>query len=144
MDYDVFNGDADGILSLVQLQAQRSARGRAGYGTKAGYQTAGPRGGESSAGQTRDGSGYFHAVELWQDVERILEEGRVSPYISTITMRAKVSIIRTWKRISIRPAKSARRSWSTNILSGAHRAWAVAASYGDNFPAMAERLAAWA
>ena len=137
MDYDVFNGDADGIISLVQLRLSD------------------PRETELVTGRKRDINlldrvhpkpGEFVTVldismrSNMADLKRILASEAAVIYFDHHNAGEGLehpnleSYINTAGEICTAVLVD-------QYLKGAHRAWAVAASYGDNFPAMAERLA---
>ncbi|WP_409433865.1 DHH family phosphoesterase [Litorimonas sp. RW-G-Af-16] len=136
-DYDVFNGDADGIISLVQLRLSE------------------PRHAELVTGRKRDiklldrvqaTSGDRVTVldismrSNADDLRRILDTGAKVQYFDhhnagDIPDHANLdATINTASEVCTAVLVD-------QYLGGAHRAWAVAAAYGDNFPAMAERLA---
>lgn len=137
MDYDVFNGDADGIISLVQLRLSD------------------PREAELVTGRKRDiklldrvkaTSGDRVTVldismrSNSQDVQRILEEGASVLYFDHHNAGEGADHPKLEAHINT-AGEICTAVLVDKYLDGAHRAWAVAASYGDNFPAMAERLA---
>ena len=137
MDYDVFNGDADGIISLVQLRLSD------------------PREAELVTGRKRDiklldrvkaTSGDRVTVldismrSNSQDVQRILEEGASVLYFDHHNAGEGADHSKLEAHINT-AGEICTAVLVDKYLDGAHRAWAVAASYGDNFPAMAERLA---
>ena len=136
-NYDIFNGDADGIISLVQLRLSK------------------PRDAELVTGRKRDikllsrvdaGEGDRLTVldismrSNADDLRRVLDAGASVQYFDHHNAG----------EIPDHPSLDATINTAGEIctavlvdehLKGAHRAWAVAAAYGDNFPAMAERLA---
>lgn len=137
MNYDVFNGDADGILSLVQLRLNE------------------PRDAELVTGRKRDitlldrvpaGEGDLVTVldismrSNAHDLSRILDAGASVQYFDhhnagdQIEHKALDAHINTASEICTAVLVD-------RYLDGAHRAWAIAGCYGDNFPKMAERLA---
>lgn len=137
MDYDVFNGDADGIISLVQIRLSD------------------PREAELVTGRKRDiklldrvntASGDRVTVldismrSNLQDVQRILDEGATVLYFDHHNAGEGVNHPKLEAYINT-AGEICTAVLVDQYLSGAHRAWAVTASYGDNFPAMAERLA---
>jgi len=137
MDYDVFNGDADGIISLVQLRLSE------------------PRDAKLVTGRKRDIS-LLERVTVEQDdrvtvldvsmrsnlvgLERILRDGASVLYFDHHNAGAGVKHPKLEAYINT-AGEICTAVLVDQYLDGAHRAWAVAASYGDNFPAMAERLA---
>ena len=137
MDYDVFNGDADGIISLVQLRLSD------------------PRDAELVTGRKRDiklldrvkaTSGDRVTVldismrSNLQDVQRVLDDGASVLYFDHHNAGEGVNHPKLEAHINT-AGEICTAVLVDKYLDGAHRAWAVTASYGDNFPAMAERLA---
>ena len=137
MDYDVFNGDADGILSLVQLRLSE------------------PRKAELVTGRKRDiklldrvNAGKNDRVTVLDismrsnlsDLKRILGEGASVLYFDHHNAGEGAEHPNLESHINT-AGEICTAVLVDRYLDGAHRAWAVAASYGDNFPAMAERLA---
>ena len=137
MDYDVFNGDADGILSLVQLRLSE------------------PREAELVTGRKRDiklldrvNAGANDRVTVLDismrtnlsDLKRILGEGASVLYFDHHNAGEGAEHPKLESYINT-AGEICTAVLVDKYLEGAHRAWAVAASYGDNFPAMAERLA---
>ena len=137
MDYDVFNGDADGIISLVQLRLSD------------------PRDAELVTGRKRD-INLLSRVEAKEndrvtvldismrsnlsDLERNLEQGASVLYFDHHNAGDGMDHPNLEAHINT-AGEICTAVLVDQYLEGAHRAWAVAASYGDNFPAMAERLA---
>ncbi len=137
MDYDVFNGDADGIISLVQLRLSE------------------PRDAELVTGRKRDIK-LLSRVDAKQDdkvtvldismrsnlsdLERVLKDGASVLYFDHHNAGDGLEHPKLEAHINT-AAEICTAVLVDQYLKGAHRAWAVAASYGDNFPAMAERLA---
>ena len=137
MDYDVFNGDADGIISLVQLRLSE------------------PRNAELVTGRKRDiklldrvNAGKNDRVTVLDismrsnlsDLKRILGEGASVLYFDHHNAGEGAEHPNLESHINT-AGEICTAVLVDRYLDGAHRAWAVAASYGDNFPAMAERLA---
>ena len=137
MDFDVFNGDADGILSLVQLRLSE------------------PRNAELVTGRKRDiklldrvHAGQNDRVTVLDismrtnllDLQRILDAGASVLYFDHHNAGEGVDHPNLEAHINT-AGEICTAVLVDQYLEGAHRAWAVAASYGDNFPAMAERLA---
>lgn len=139
MEYDVFNGDADGILSLVQLR--RSA----------------PRPeAKLITGRKRD-------IQL---LDRVYPNAGDKVTVLDISMRSNSDDLRRILSVGAdvfyadhhnpgdipnHPKLTALIDTSSEIctamlidkhLKGVYRAWAVTAAFGDNFPAMARREAA--
>lgn len=137
MDYDVFNGDADGILSLVQLRLNE------------------PRDAELVTGRKRDiklldrvpaGDGDRVTVldismrSNADDLSRILAAGASVQYFDHHNAGDAIEHASLDAHINT-ASEICTAVLVDQYLDGAHRAWAVAGCYGDNFPAMAERLA---
>ena len=137
MNYDVFNGDADGIMSLVQLRLSD------------------PRDAELVTGRKRDiklldrvtaKSGDRVTVldismrSNLQDLQRLLDDDASVLYFDHHNAGEGVDHPNLEAHINT-AGEICTAVLVDQYLGGAHRAWAVAASYGDNFPAMAERLA---
>lgn len=137
MDFDVFNGDADGIISLVQLRLSD------------------PREAELVTGRKRDiklldrvpaKSGDRVTVldismrSNLSDVNRVLADGASVLYFDHHNAGEGVEHPNLESHINT-AGEICTAVLVDQYLEGAHRAWAVAASYGDNFPAMAKRLA---
>lgn len=136
-DFDVFNGDADGIISLLQLRC------------------ASPRTAELVTGRKRDIQ-LLHRVNAKEgdqvtvldismrsnieDLKRILGAGAFVFYADhhnagEIPRSENLTAI-----IDTAPEQCTAMIVDT-CLNGAYRAWAITAAYGDNFPALAERKA---
>jgi len=137
MDYDVFNGDADGILSLVQLRLSDPREAELVTGRKRDIKLLDRvKAGQNDRVTVLDISMRSNLVDL----NRILGEGASVLYFDHHNAGEGAehpnleSYINTAGEICTAVLVD-------QYLEGAHRAWAVAASYGDNFPAMAERLA---
>ena len=137
MDYDVFNGDADGIISLVQLRLSD------------------PRDAELVTGRKRDikllnrvsaqGGDRVTVLDISMrsnlpDLRRILKDGASVLYFDHHNAGEGAEHPKLEAHINT-AGEICTAVLVDQYLKGAHRAWAVAASYGDNFPAMAERLA---
>ncbi len=137
MDYDVFNGDADGILSLVQLRLSDPRDATLVTGRKRDITLLDRV--ETNAGDrvtVLDISMRSNA----DDLSRILDSGASVQYFDHHNAGDEIK----------HPLLDAHINTASEIctavlvdryLDGAHRAWAIAGCYGDNFPAMAERLA---
>ena len=137
MDYDVFNGDADGIISLVQLRLSE------------------PRDAELVTGRKRDinlldrvnakSGDRITVLDIsmrsnLQDLQRNLDDGASVIYFDHHNAGEGVNHPNLEAHINT-AGEICTAVLVDQYLGGAYRAWAVAASYGDNFPAMAERLA---
>lgn len=137
MDYDVFNGDADGIISLVMLRLAE------------------PRDAEIVTGRKRD-------IAL---LKRVPAQTGDRVTVLDISMKTNGDALRTILKngaevfyadhhnageIPDHPKLTALINTAPEVctavlideqLKGAYRAWTVAAAFGDNFSAMAHRLA---
>lgn len=137
MDYDVFNGDADGIISLVQLRLSD------------------PRDAELVTGRKRDikllervpakADDRVTVLDISMrsnltDLQRVLDDGASVLYFDHHNAGEGVDHANLEAHINT-AGEICTAVLVDRYLDGAHRAWAVTASYGDNFPAMAERLA---
>ncbi len=137
MDYDVFNGDADGIISLVQLRLSD------------------PRDATLVTGRKRDiklldrvtvePGDKVTVLDIslrsnHADLERVLGEGASVLYFDHHNAGEGLEHPHLETHINT-AGEICTAVLVDQYLGGAHRAWAVAASFGDNFPAMAERLA---
>jgi hypothetical protein len=137
VDFDVFNGDADGILSRVHVRLSD------------------PRDAELVTGRKRDinlldrihaGAGDRVTVldismrSNEADLRRILDAGASVQYFDHhnagegVEHEALDAHINTASEICTAVLVD-------RFLDGAHRSWTIAGCYGDNFPEMAERLA---
>lgn len=136
--FDVFNGDADGIISLVMLRRDD------------------PREAELVTGRKRDinllsrvDAGAGDAVTVLDismksnasDLRRILDAGAEVFYVDhhnagDIPDAPNLNVV-----INTAP-EVCTAVLVDNILEGRYREWAVTAAFGDNFPAMAKRLSA--
>jgi len=137
MDFDVFNGDADGIISLVQLRLSD------------------PRESKLVTGRKRD-IALLDRVTVTEgdrvtvldismrsnlaDLRRVLEDGASVLYFDHHNAGEGLDHPQLEAYINT-AGEICTAVLVDQYLDGAHRAWAVTASYGDNFPAMAKRLA---
>lgn len=138
MDYDVFNGDADGIISLVQLRLSDPRDAELVTGRKRDIKLLDRvNAGEGDRVTVLDISMRTNAADL----TRVLDAGASVIYFDHhnagdgVEHPSLESYINTASEICTAVLVD-------RYLDGAHRAWAVAGCYGDNFPQMAERLAA--
>ncbi len=136
--YDVFNGDADGILSLLQMRLSD------------------PRpGAQLVTGRKRDiklldridaKAGDFVTVldismkSNAEDLQRILEVGANVFYVDHHNSGAIPDYPNLNAIIDLSPETCTAMLIDT-CLEGAHRAWAVTAAFGDNFPKLAQSKA---
>lgn len=137
MDYDVFNGDADGIISLLQLRLSNPQNTELVTGRKRDIKllerVKAPQGKRVTVLDISMRSNM-------EDLERILEAEASVLYFDHHNAGAGLKHPNLEAYINT-AGEICTAVLVDQYLNGAHRAWAVAASYGDNFPAMAERLA---
>lgn len=137
MDYDVFNGDADGIISLVQLRLSDPREAKLVTGRKRDI---------SLLDRVNAAPGDRITVldismrSNLPDLQRLLDEGASVLYFDHHNAGEGVDHPNLKAHINT-AGEICTAVLVDQFLDGAHRAWAVAACYGDNFPAMAERLA---
>lgn len=137
MDYDVFNGDADGIISLVQLRLSDPRDAELVTGRKRDIQLL-----DRVPAKTGDRVTVLD-ISLrsnLKDAQRILDDGASMIYFDHHNAGEGIEHPKLEAHINT-AGEICTAVLVDSYLKGAHRAWAVAASYGDNFPAMAERLA---
>jgi len=137
MDYDVFNGDADGIISLVQLRLSDPREAELVTGRKRDIKLLDRVNAE--AGDRVTVLDISMRSNL-QDLQRILDGGATVLYFDHHNAGEGVDHPNLEAHINT-AGEICTAVLVDQYFDGAHRAWAVAASYGDNFPAMAERLA---
>jgi hypothetical protein len=137
MNYDVFNGDADGIISLTMLRRARPLDAELVTGRKRDIALLDRvDAGEGDHVTVLDVSMKTNGAAL----RRILEAGAKVFYADhhnagDIPEHANLEAhINTASEVCTAVLID-------NYLDGAYRAWTVAAAFGDNFPAMAHRLA---
>jgi hypothetical protein len=137
MDYDVFNGDADGIISLVQLRLSDPRDATLVTGRKRDIKLL-----ERVSVQRGDRVTVLDISMRTNlaDLQRILSEGASVLYFDHHNAGEAVDHPKLEAHINT-AGEICTAVLVDEYLEGAHRAWAIAASYGDNFPAMAERLA---
>lgn len=137
MDYDVFNGDADGIISLVQLRLSDPRDAELVTGRKRDIQLL-----ERVPAKSGDRVTVLDISMRTNltDLERVLEDGASVLYFDHHNVGEGVDHPELEAHINM-AGEICTAVLVDRYLDGAHRAWAVTASYGDNFPAMAERLA---
>ncbi len=137
MDYDVFNGDADGILSLVQLRLHEPRDATLVTGRKRDIKLLDRVPAKEGDRVTVLDISMRSNVS---DLSRILDDGASVQYFDHHNAGEQIE----------HPNLDAHINTASEIctavlvdrhLDGAHRAWAIAGCYGDNFPQMAERLA---
>jgi len=137
MDYDVFNGDADGIISLVQLRLSEPREAKLVTGRKRDIKLLD----RVNAGQNDRVTVLDISMRSnLSDLNRILGEGASVLYFDHHNAGEGAEHPKLESHINT-AGEICTAVLVDQYLDGAHRAWAVTASYGDNFPAMAERLA---
>jgi len=137
MDYDVFNGDADGIISLVQLRLSDPRDAKLVTGRKRDIKLL------SRVDAKQDDRVTVLDISMRSnqaDLERVLNDGASVLYFDHHNAGDGVDNPNLEAHINT-AGEICTAVLVDQYLDGAHRAWAVTASYGDNFPAMAERLA---
>lgn len=135
--FDVFNGDADGIISLVQLRLAEPKGSTLITGRKRDIKLLGrvdARGGDIVT--VLDISMKSNA----DDLRRILDSGASVTYFDHHNPGDIPEHPNLITHINTAP-EVCTAVLVDNTLEGAYRAWTVAAAFGDNFPAMAHRLA---
>ena len=137
MNYDVFNGDADGIISLTMLRRAEPLRAELVTGRKRDI-TLLERvpAGEGDHVTVLDISMKSNAVPL----RRILEAGAQVFYADHHNAGDIPDHPNLEVHINTAP-EVCTAVLIDQLQEGAYRAWTVAAAFGDNFPAMAHRLA---
>jgi len=137
MNYDVFNGDADGILSLVQLRLTEPLESELVTGRKRDIKLLDRVPAvEGDHVTVLDVSMLANADEL----KRILEAGAKVQYFDHHNAGDQIQHAALEAHINT-ASEVCTAVLVDRYLKGEHRAWAIAGCYGDNFPAMAERLA---
>ena len=137
MDYDVFNGDADGIISLVQLRLSDPCEAELVTGRKRDIKLLERV--EGAKGQRVTVLDISMRTNM-ADLKRILDDEASVLYFDHHNAGEGLEHPNLEAHINT-AGEICTAVLVDQYLGGAHRAWAVAASYGDNFPAMAERLA---
>lgn len=136
-DFDVFNGDADGIISLLQLRMAEPREAALITGRKRDIKLL------SRVDASKDDRVTVLDISMRSnadDLARILEAGADVFYVDhhnagDIPKYDKLqAIINTSPEICTALLVD-------RYLDGAYRAWAVAAAYGDGFPKVAARAA---
>lgn len=136
--FDVFNGDADGILSLVQLRRAEPRKAALVTGRKRDIKLLSRvDAGEGDHVTVLDISMKSNA----DDLRRILKTGAHVLYVDHHNAGEVPDHPNLNAVINTAP-EICTAVLVDYMLEGQYRAWAVAAAFGDNFPAMAKRLAA--
>ena len=136
-NYDVFNGDADGIISLVQLRRAE------------------PRKAELVTGRKRDikllsrvkakAGDHLTVLDISMrtnsdDLRRILGAGASVFYVDHHNA-GEIPEHKGLEAVIDTSPEMCTAMLVDDCLLGAHRAWAVTAAFGDNFPKLAEAKA---
>ena len=138
MDFDVFNGDADGILSLVQLR-------RAAPMPHATLVT-GRKRDINLLSRVQAGAGDnvtvldISARSNADDLKRILDAGADVFYVDHHNA-GDISEYPNLTTVIDTSPETCTAVLVDHCLGGAYRAWAVTAAFGDNFPKVAKRIA---
>lgn len=136
-DFDVFNGDADGIISLLQLRMARPREAELVTGRKRDIKLL------SRVDAAKDDRVTVLDISMRSnagDLARILEAGASVFYVDHHNAgdipkdENLTAIINTSPEICT-------ALLIDRYLDGAYRAWAVAAAFGDGFPKVAARTA---
>lgn len=137
MNYDVFNGDADGIISLTMLRRAQPLEAKLVTGRKRDIVLLDRvRATEGDHVTVLDVSMKSNGAEL----RRILDAGASVFYADHHNAGDIPDHPNLEAHINTAP-EVCTAVLIDNIQDGAYRAWTVAAAFGDNFPAMAHRLA---
>ena len=137
MNFDVFNGDADGIISLTMLRRAEPLEAKLVTGRKRDIALLERV--EAGAGErvtVLDISMKSNAAPL----RRILDAGAQVFYADHHNAGDIPEHPNLQAHINTSP-EVCTAVLIDNLQDGAYRAWTVAAAFGDNFPAMAHRLA---
>ena len=136
-NFDVFNGDADGIISLVQLRRAEPRKAELVTGRKRDVKLL-------SRVKAKSGD-HLTVLDISmrsnsEDLRRILDAGASVFYVDhhnagEIPEHSGLEAV-----IDTSPEMCTAMLVDT-CLGGAYRAWAVTAAYGDNFPRLAETMA---
>ena len=137
MNYDVFNGDADGIISLVMLRRAQPLEAELVTGRKRDIVLLERVGaGEGDRVSVLDISMKSNGAAL----RRILEAG-AKVFYADHHNAGEIPDHQNLEAHINTAAEVCTAVLIDNYIKGAYRAWTVAAAFGDNFPAMAHRLA---
>lgn len=136
-NFDVFNGDADGIISLVQLRLSEPREATLVTGRKRDIKLLSRvQAGEGDKVTVLDISMRSNA----EDLQRILTAGADVFYVDHHNAGDMPDAKNLTALIDTSP-EICTAMLVDNHLEGAHRAWAVTAAFGDNFPKLAKRKA---
>ena len=133
MNYDVFNGDADGIFSLVQLRLSEPREAELVTGRKRDIKLLSRvKAGSDDQVTVLDISMRSNA----DDLQRILNAGADVFYVDHHNAGEMPEAENLTALIDTSP-EICTAMLVDSYLEGAHRAWAVTAAFGDNFPKLA-------
>jgi len=136
-NFDVFNGDADGIISLVQLRLSEPREATLVTGRKRDIKLLSRvEAGEGDKVTVLDISMRSNA----EDLQRILTAGAEVFYVDHHNAGDMPDANNLTALIDTSP-EICTAMLVDSYLNGAHRAWAVTAAFGDNFPKLAKRKA---
>jgi single-stranded DNA-specific DHH superfamily exonuclease len=136
-DFDVFNGDADGILSLVQLRLAEPREAALVTGRKRDIKLLDRvQAGEGDRVTVLDISMRSNA----DDLQRILTSGAKVFYVDHHNAGDIPAHDNLTALIDTSP-EMCTAILVDDYLKGAYRAWAVTAAFGDNFPKLARARA---
>ena len=136
-DFDVFNGDADGILSLVQLRLAEPRKAELVTGRKRDIKLLDRvQADEGDRVTVLDISMRSNS----DDLQRILTSGAKVFYVDHHNAGDIPAHDNLTALIDTSP-EMCTAILVDDYLKGAHRAWAVTAAFGDNFPKLARARA---
>ena len=136
-DFDVFNGDADGILSLVQLRLAEPREAALVTGRKRDIKLLScVEAGKGDRLTVLDISMRSNA----DDLQRVLTSGAKVFYVDHHNAGDIPAHDNLTALIDTSP-EMCTAILVDDYLKGAHRAWAVTAAFGDNFPKLARARA---
>ena len=137
MNYDVFNGDADGIISLVQLRQAEPREAKLVTGRKRDIKLLSRvKAGQGDHVTVLDISMRSNADELG----RILGAGASVFYVDHHNA-GDIPDHPNLKAVIDTSPEMCTAMLVDDCLEGAYRAWAVTAAFGDNFPVLARAKA---
>ena len=137
MNYDVFNGDADGIISLVQLRQAEPREAKLVTGRKRDIKLLNRvKAGQGDHVTVLDISMRSNADELG----RILGAGASVFYVDHHNA-GDIPDHPNLKAVIDTSPEMCTAMLVDDCLEGAYRAWAVTAAFGDNFPVLARAKA---
>lgn len=137
MNFDVFNGDADGIISLTMLRRAEPLEAELVTGRKRDIALLEKvNAGDGDRVTVLDISMKSNSAPL----RRILDAGAKVFYADHHNAGDMIKHPNLEAHINTSP-EVCTAVLIDSIQNGAYRAWTVAAAFGDNFPAMAHRLA---